>query len=126
IAAIGFSMSIVSKARNIMAMTDNSPRQIAQRARIGDTGTTLLAAGGLAAAFGAASCCALPMLLGSLGIASAWLGALALLAGPYRPMLLAAAVLSLVGGGLLLWRRRAVVACAPGVACGRPVITALL
>jgi mercuric ion transport protein len=108
-------------------MTDNTERAMPERGTLSDTGATLLAASGLAAAFGAASCCALPMLLGSLGIASAWLGGLALLAGPYRPMLLASAVVSLVGGGLLLWRRRAAVACAPGVVCGRPpVITALL
>jgi mercuric ion transport protein len=47
----------------------------------------LLVAGGLVSAFGAASCCAIPLLLGSLGLASAWLGSLALLAGPYRPVL---------------------------------------
>jgi mercuric ion transport protein len=107
-------------------MADNIRSELPQRAPITDMGATLLAAGGLTAAFGAASCCALPLLLGSLGIATAWLGGLALLAGPYRPMLLAAAVVSLVGGGLLLWRRRAVVACAPGAACTRPATTALL
>jgi mercuric ion transport protein len=108
-------------------MTDNSRREIIpQRAPIADMGATLLAAGGLTAAFGAASCCALPLLLGSLGIATAWLGGIALLAGPYRPTLLATALVSFVSGGLLLWRRHAIVACAPGVACGRPVITALL
>jgi mercuric ion transport protein len=108
-------------------MTDNSRRAIIpQRAPIGDMGATLLAASGLAAAFGAASCCALPLLLGPIGIATVWLGGIALLVGPYRPMLLAAAVVSLVGGSLLLWRRRAVGACTPGVACGRPVITVLL
>jgi mercuric ion transport protein len=80
-------------------MTDNTERAMPERGTLSDTGATLLAASGLAAAFGAASCCALPMLLGSLGIASAWLGGLALFAGPYRPMLLAAAVVSLVGGG---------------------------
>jgi len=64
-----------------------------------ETGATLLAAGGLVSAFGAASCCALPVLLGSFGLASAWLGSLALLAGPHRPALLAAAVICLVAGG---------------------------
>jgi mercuric ion transport protein len=107
-------------------MADNIRSEFPQRAPITHMGATLLAAGGLAAAFGAASCCALPLLLGSLGIATAWLGGLSLLAGPYHAILLAAAVVSLVGGGLLLWRRRAGVACAPGVACRRPVTTALL
>jgi mercuric ion transport protein len=86
----------------------------------------LLAAGGFAAAFGAASCCALPVLLGSLGLGSAWLGSLALLAGPYRSVLLAAAVVCLASGGLLLWRRHVAIACAPGAVCGRSVVTGLI
>jgi len=91
-----------------------------------ETGATLLVAGGLVSAFGAASCCALPVLLGSFGLASAWLGSLALLAGPHRPTLLAAAVICLVaGGGVLLWRR-AVTTCAPGAVCGRPMPSALI
>ena len=91
-----------------------------------ETGATLLVAGGLVSAFGAASCCALPVLLGSLGLASAWFGSLALLAGPHRPALLAAAVICLVaGGGVLLWRR-AVTTCAPGAVCGRPMPSALI
>ena len=91
-----------------------------------ETGATLLVAGGLVSAFGAASCCALPVLLGSFGLASAWLGSLALLAGPHRPALLAAAVICLVaGGGVLLWRR-AVTTCAPGAVCGRPMPSALI
>jgi mercuric ion transport protein len=95
----------------------NSHRKIASETR-----AALLAAGGLVSAFGAASCCALPALLGSLGLASAWLGSLALLAGPYRPALLAAAVVCLVAGsGVLLRRRRAAAACAPGAVCRRPM-----
>jgi mercuric ion transport protein len=91
-----------------------------------DTGALLLAAGGLAAAFGAASCCGLPLLLGSLGLGSAWLVAVAWIAAPHRLALLIAAVVCLVGaGGLFVWRRRAA-ACTPGVACGGPVTTALL
>src|SRR5258708_35572162 len=95
-------------------MTDNIERSMPERVTLSDSGATLLAAGGLAAAFGAASCCVLPMLLGSLGLAGAWLGSLALLAGPYRPVFLATAVVGLVGGGLLFWRGRSAVACMPG------------
>jgi mercuric ion transport protein len=91
-----------------------------------ETGATLLAAGGFAAAFGAASCCALPVLLGSLGLSSAWLSGVALLAGPHRPMLLVAAVVCLVGGGTLLWRRRAAIACASGTACRRSMVTGVI
>jgi mercuric ion transport protein len=91
-----------------------------------DTGALLLAAGGLVAAFGAASCCGLPLLLGSLGLSSAWLVAVAWIAAPHRLALLIAAVICLVGaGGWFIGRRRAA-ACTPGAACGRPATTALL
>jgi mercuric ion transport protein len=106
--------------------TDNSQTTPSDRAPLRDTGALMLAAGGLAAAFGAASCCALPLLLGSLGLSSAWLVAVAWLAAPHRIALLIAAVVCLLGaGGMFVWRRRAV-ACAPGLPCGRPAITALL
>jgi mercuric ion transport protein len=109
-------------------MTDNT-RADANTGHImgSETGAMLLVAGGLVSAFGAASCCALPVLLGSLGLASAWLGNLALLAGPHRAALLAAAVICLVaGGGVLLRRRRAATRCPPGVVCGRPMPSALI
>ena len=109
-------------------MPDN-PRTDANAGRkmASETGATLLVAGGLVSAFGAASCCALPVLLGSFGLASAWLGSLALLAGPHRPALLAAAVICLVaGGGGLLQRRRAATTCAPGAVCARPMPSALI
>jgi mercuric ion transport protein len=94
--------------------------------RVRDTGALLLAAGGLAAAFGAASCCALPLLLGSLGLGTAWLVAVAWLAAPHRIALLIAAIVCLVGGvGVFVWRRR-VAACTPGVACGSAATTALV
>ncbi|MBW8269629.1 mercuric transporter MerT family protein [Caldovatus aquaticus] len=94
-----------------------------------ETGAALLAAGGLAAAFGAAACCALPALPGALGLGGAWLFGLALLAGPHRTLLLAAAAVCLAGAALLLWRRRrtdAATACAPGAACpARPALRRL-
>ena len=89
----------------------------------GGTAATLLTFGGLAAAFGAASCCALPLLLASLGLGTAWLGGIALLAAPHRGVLLAAAAVCLAGGAVLLWRQRvAAAACAPGTACARPAV----
>jgi mercuric ion transport protein len=92
-----------------------------------DTGALLLAAGGLAAAFGAASCCALPLLLGSLGLGSAWLVTVAWFAAPHRLALLAVAIICLASAsGVLLWRRRRAAACAPGAACVSPVITAVV
>lgn len=107
-----------------MAVGDSrtAPRDAPAR----DTGAVLLALGGLAAAFGAASCCALPVLLGSLGFGSAWLVAVAWIAAPHRSALLVAAVVCLIGaGGIFVWRRR-VAACTPGMSCGRPATTALL
>ena len=65
-------------------MSDEIRSGGAQRAPTRDTGALLLAAGGLAAAFGAASCCALPMLLGFLGLGSAWLVSVAWIAAPHR------------------------------------------
>ena len=96
-------------------MTDNTQTGLPELKALSGTGATLFAATGFAAAFGAASCCALPVLLGSLGLGSAWLASLALLAGPSRLVLLAVAVVCLVsGGGLLLRHRRIALACAPG------------
>ena len=89
-------------------------------------GDLLLALTGLTAAFGAASCCALPLLLGSLGLGSAWLIGIAWIAAPHRLALLLAAVICLVGaGGIFDWRRRIAV-CTPSTPCGRPATTALL
>jgi mercuric ion transport protein len=107
-------------------MMDNTRSGVPKPKPLGEAGATLLVIGGFATAFGAASCCALPILLASLGLGSAWLGSLALLAGPHRLVLLAAAVVCLVsGGGMVLWRRRAAIACAPGATCGRSVVTGL-
>lgn len=107
-------------------MPDNTRSAAPDRSPARDTGALLLAAGGLAAAFGAASCCALPLLLGSIGLSGAWLVAVAWFAAPHRLALLIVAVVGLAGGGgLFLWRRRAT-ACAPGAACGRPIVTALV
>ena len=105
-------------------MSDNPTKPEPAPAR--DTGALLLAAGGLAAAVGAASCCALPMLLGSIGLGGAWLATVAWFAAPYRITLLAAAILCLAAGGVVfLWRRRATT-CAPEAVCGRPATTVLL
>jgi mercuric ion transport protein len=94
--------------------------------RVRDTGALVLAVGGLAAVFGAASCCALPLLLGSLGLGGAWLVAVAWLAAPHRLTLLSVAIVCLVGGGaMFIWRRR-VAACTPGVVCGGAATTAFV
>jgi mercuric ion transport protein len=51
-------------------MTGNTRIGLAELKPRRGTGATLFAATGFAAAFGAASCCALPVLLGSLGLGS--------------------------------------------------------
>ena len=108
-------------------MTENTRIGLPELKPLGGTGATLFAATGFAAAFGAASCCALPVLLGSLGLGSAWLASLGLLARPYRPVLLAAAVVCLVsGGGLLLRNHGIALAGAPGAACGRSMVARLI
>lgn len=89
------------------------------------TAPALLTLAGLAAAFGAASCCALPMVLSSLGLGSVWSFGLALLVGPHRTVLLAAAAAGLVEGAFLLWRQRrgTAAACEPGAACSPNLAT---
>ena len=107
-------------------MTDDTKIAAPDRGPARDAGALLLAAGGFAAAFGAASCCALPLLLGSFGLGSAWLLALAWVAAPHRIALLAIAIVCLAsGGGALLWRRHRTAVCAP-VAGRHPMLTSLV
>ena len=88
---------------------------------IRDTGATLLTLSGLGAAFGVASCCGLPFLLATAGLSTAWLTGIALLAAPYRLLLLAMAALCLTAGAGLMWRRQPAGACATGSVCSKPV-----
>ena len=76
-------------------MIDDTRTAAPEPAPARDTGVMLLAAGGLAAAFGAASCCALPLLFGSLGLGTAWLVTVAWFAAPHRLALLAIATICL-------------------------------
>ena len=100
----------------------SAPREAAKQ-----TGALILALGGIAAAFGAASCCALPILLSSLGIGSAWLIAVAWISAPHRVALLITALICLFGGGgVLAWHRRSVAACSPGLVCGSRAVTPLV
>lgn len=66
----------------------------------------LLTLTGIAAAFGVAACCALPLLFASIGVGAAWLTGVALLAVPYRNALLILSALTLVAGAILLWRQQ--------------------
>ena len=81
---------------------------------------TLMTVGGLAAAFGAASCCGLPLMLTTAGIGSAWLTGVAVLAAPYRPILLILGAIGLAGGAYFLFWRARRAACRPGSLSARP------
>jgi mercuric ion transport protein len=83
--------------------------------------TGLLTIAGLAAAFGVAACCALPLLLISLGLGTAWLGEIASIAEPNRDFLLVFAALALAGGAFFLLRQqRHAARCGPNGACTPP------
>jgi mercuric ion transport protein len=86
----------------------------------------LLAGGGFAAAFGAASCCGLPVVLASLGLGSGWLATVAWLAAPHRIALLIAALVLLAGGAAaFLWSRHAAF-CMTGRSRGGAAVGVLL
>ena len=64
-------------------MIEDTGKAAPQAAPARNVDALLLAAGGVAAALGAASCCALPLLLSSLGLGSAWLVTVAWNAAPH-------------------------------------------
>ncbi|SKA25530.1 mercuric ion transport protein [Enhydrobacter aerosaccus] len=105
-----------------MADLHNTRAPIAPAEAGRDVAKTTFAAGAVLAAFGVASCCALPIALGALGISSAGLFAIAELVGPYQLYVLAAAVICLLGTVLLLWRQRRARACGVAGPCSRPVL----
>lgn len=76
-----------------------------------------LAAGGVAGALAASSCCILPVVLFSLGVGGAWLGNLSALS-PYQPIFVVL-TLGFLGAGFWLAYRRPKAAC-DGSACARP------
>jgi mercuric ion transport protein len=90
--------------------------------RIGpETAKTALAAGGMLAAFGVASCCALPIALSVLGISAASLVGIGYLAAQYQRELLYAAVACLSAAGWVMWRQRHAQSCASGAVCPHPI-----
>jgi len=87
-----------------------------------DTAKTVLAAGGLLAAFGVASCCALPIALSLLGISAASLVGVGYLAAQYQQELFFGAVICLGAAAFVMWRQRQARLCTPGAACARPTV----
>lgn len=78
----------------------------------------LLAAGGILAALGAASCCVVPFALFTVGVGGAWISNLTALA-PYQPIF-AAITFGILGYGFYLVYRKPKVACAEGSYCAKP------
>jgi len=87
-----------------------------------DAAKTTFAAGALLAAFGVASCCALPLALGTLGVGSAALVGIAVLVGPYQIQVLAAAVVCLFGAAFVMVRQRRAMTCGRAEAVTRPLL----
>lgn len=87
-----------------------------------DTAKTVLAAGGLLAAFGVASCCALPIALSLLGISTASLVGVRYLAAQYQQELFHGAVICVGAAAFIMWRQRQALLCPPGTACARPAL----
>ena len=86
----------------------------------------LLTVAGLAAAFGVAACCALPLLLISLGLGTAWLSGVASFAEPNRNLLLMFAALALGAGSFFLWRQQRYAAtCGANRICTPPAVRVL-
>lgn len=88
----------------------------------GDAAKTVLAAGGLLAAFGVASCCALPIVLSLVGGSAASLIGIGYLAAQYQKELFYGAVALLGAAAFIMWRQRRVRLCTPGAACARPTL----
>ena len=87
-----------------------------------DTAKTALVAGGLVAAFGVASCCALPIALSMIGISAASLVGIGYVAAQYQSELFYAAVVCLGGAAFVMWRQGRARACVPGSTCERPAL----
>ena len=104
-------------------MTDTSLNEPGAKPLVASAGSSLLTLSGIAAAFGVAACCFLPVALTGLGLGTAWLSGIAVAAEPNRTLLISIAAISLVGGAVLLWRQqRQAATCRPNGACTPPVV----
>ena len=85
----------------------------------------MLATGGLAAAFGAATCCALPLFMARFALGAGWRSGITIMATPHRSSLLtAAAVLLIAAAGIYWWQARRA-RCASDAICARPALRML-
>ena len=83
---------------------EKSEAASAPPATISERATGFSATGGLLAAAAAASCCVVPFVLIGFGAGGAWISNLTLLA-PWQPYFIALALVFLVAGFVLVWRR---------------------
>ena len=90
----------------------------AQSGGTGNHHVSLLAAGGILAALGAASCCLIPFALFLVGVSGAWIGNLTALE-PYQPVF-AGVALAVIGYGAYLVYRKPKATCDAGSYCARP------
>ena len=82
------------------------------------TGAVALVAGGISAAFALAACCAVPVLLASLGIGASWLAPLVSASQPHAEALTGVSAIALLGSvGVVA---RAPKHCEPSATCARP------
>ena len=101
--AIGAATASVSAGQSERLGADRTPH--------------LLAAGGILAALGAASCCVIPFALFLVGVSGAWIGDLTALE-PYQPIF-AGVSLAFIGFGAWRVYRRPKMVCADGY-CATP------
>ena len=97
-------------------------RQVTPPERASDTAKTVLSLGSLLAAFGVASCCALPIALSLLGISAASLVGIGYLAAQYQQELFYVSVTFVIAAVFVMWRQRRARACLPGTSCERPAL----
>lgn len=82
------------------------------------TGAVALVSGGIAAAFGLAACCAIPLFLAAAGLGASWLAPVVSVSQPHAELLTVFSLAALIGSVAIVWR--APKHCQPGSLCARP------
>lgn len=95
------------------------PNSRLDKTRLG--GAALLTVGGIGAAFGVAACCALPIMLATAGVGTAWLTGIASVTAPHRDIWIAISALSLLISAFMLWRAHQNAVRCGGVAASSPL-----
>ena len=93
------------------------PRPLRAKPEARPEARALQAAGGMLGALAASSCCVAPLVLFSLGITGAWIGALAAMA-PYQPYAIALTLVFVGVGFVMVYRKPK----AAGAVCARPAL----